>query len=67
MSFNFSPPFYVAHMQKLIASKTHDHEGFHVLNTIVEALPLATYEQYMPTVWTLLFSRWEMAKRRKKC
>ena len=43
--------------QKLIASKAHDHEGFDVLNALVESLPLAAYEQYLPTVCTLLF-RW---------
>lgn len=43
--------------QKLIASKAHDHEGFDVLNSVVENLPLNSYEQYLPTVFTLLFSR----------
>ena len=43
--------------QKLIASKAHDHEGFEVLNAMVESLPLTAYESYLPTVCTLLFSR----------
>ena len=25
--------------QKLLASKTHDHEGFYILNSIVEFMP----------------------------
>lgn len=43
--------------QKLIASKAHDHEGFDLLNAMVESLPLSAYESYLPTVCTLLFSR----------
>ena len=43
--------------QKLIASKAHDHEGFFILNTLVEYLSPASYEQYLPTIWQLLFTR----------
>lgn len=25
--------------QKLLASKTHDHEGFYILNSIIEFMP----------------------------
>ena len=36
--------------QKLIASKVHDHEGFFILNSVVEFLPEASFQQYLPTV-----------------
>lgn len=43
--------------QKLIASKANDVYGFMLLRGIVEHLPLSAYQQYMPTVWQLLFTR----------
>jgi hypothetical protein len=43
--------------QKLISSKAHDHEGFDILNAIVENLPISSYESYLPDVFKLLFSR----------
>jgi len=51
--------------QKLIASKAHDHEGFHILNAMVESLPLTAYEQYLGTVFTLLFSRLQTSRTHK--
>lgn len=47
--------------QKLVASKAHDHEGFFILGALVNegGLPLADVDQYLTTVWNLLFSRWE--------
>jgi exportin-2 (importin alpha re-exporter) len=44
--------------QKLIASKAHDHEGFEILNSLVENLPITAYEAHMPTICTLLFGRY---------
>lgn len=44
--------------QKLIASKAHDHEGFDILNAVVDNLLLNSYEQFLPTIFTLLFSRY---------
>lgn len=43
--------------QKLIASKANDVYGFMLLRGILQHLPLAAYQQYMPTVWQLLFTR----------
>lgn len=35
--------------QKLVASKAHDHEGFHILSTLVESLDYqGTLAQVMP-------------------
>lgn len=47
--------------QKLIASKANDAYGFMLLRGIVESLPLAAYQQYMPTVWQLLFTRLQVS------
>lgn len=43
--------------QKLLASKAHDHEGFFILNSLMEFLPLDVFSGYLPTIWTLLFRR----------
>ncbi len=43
--------------QKLLASKAHDHEGFFILNSLMEFLPLDVFRGYLPTIWTLLFRR----------
>jgi hypothetical protein len=43
--------------QKLIASKANDQYGFALISGIVQHLPLSSYQQYMPTVWQLLFTR----------
>lgn len=43
--------------QKLLASRAHDHEGFFVLNSLMEFLPLDVFRGYLPTIWTLLFRR----------
>lgn len=51
--------------QKLIASKAHDHEGFDILNAMVDNLPVAAYESYLPTVLTLLFSRLQASRTQK--
>lgn len=51
--------------QKLVASKAHDHEGFYILNAIVESLPLDSYQQYLPTVWQILFTRLQTSKTPK--
>lgn len=47
--------------QKLIASKANDAYGFMLLRGILESLPLAAYQQYMPTVWQLLFTRLQVS------
>jgi exportin-2 (importin alpha re-exporter) len=43
--------------QKLIASRAHDHEGFFILNSLVEYLDVSAWSQHMPTVWSLLLHR----------
>ena len=43
--------------QKLIASRAHDHEGFYILNSIVECMELDWFQRYLGTVWSLLFRR----------
>ncbi|KAF5835999.1 cellular apoptosis susceptibility/chromosome segregation 1-like protein [Dunaliella salina] len=51
--------------QKLLASKAHDHEGFLILGSVVDNLPLTAYEQYLPTIFTLLFSRLQQSRTHK--
>eukprot|EP00894_Picocystis_sp_ML_P003591 jgi/Pico_ML_1/54108/g4531.t1 len=51
--------------QKLIASRSHDHEGFFILNTLVEFLPLNSFSKYLQTIWSLLCQRL-MASRTAK-
>lgn len=51
--------------QKLIASRSHDHEGFFILNTLVEFLPLSSFSKYLQTIWSLLCQRL-MASRTSK-
>ncbi|GFR48907.1 hypothetical protein Agub_g10856 [Astrephomene gubernaculifera] len=53
--------------QKLLSSRAHDHEGFYIVNAIVESLPLPAYEQYLPSVWTLMFQRLSGTKTPKFC
>eukprot|EP00887_Chlorella_sp_A99_P002133 scaffold21.g2133.t1 len=53
--------------QKLIASKAHDHEGFYVLNTLIESIDLGVMQQYLPTVWNLLFARLQSSRTTKFC
>ena len=49
--------------QKLIASKANDQYGFALLTSIVETLPLEAYQQYLGTLWGLLFSRLQVRRR----
>ena len=53
--------------QKLLSSKAHDHEGFYIINAVVEGLPLPAYEQFLPTVFTLMFQRLSSSKTQKVC
>ena len=59
--------------QKLIASKAHDHEGFFILNSLLEYLPMELYQQYLPTVRALTCLRirdsldWQASLRREQC
>jgi exportin-2 (importin alpha re-exporter) len=43
--------------QKLNASRHHEHEGFFILNTLVEYLDASAWAQHVPTIWSLLLQR----------
>ncbi|GFO03315.1 exportin-2-like [Plakobranchus ocellatus] len=51
--------------QKLIASKTHDHEGFYLLNYIIEFVPKESLSQYLKQIFVLLFQRLSHSKTTK--
>jgi exportin-2 (importin alpha re-exporter) len=53
--------------QKLIASKANDQYGFALLTSIIETLPLEGYQQYLGTIWGLLFSRLQVRQSRGIC
>ena len=40
--------------QKLLSSKALDHEGFNLLDSMMQHVPFATLQQYMPTVGPFL-------------
>jgi exportin-2 (importin alpha re-exporter) len=43
--------------QKLVASKVNDHEGFYLIQTIVEFLPAETINNYVKSIFTLVRGR----------
>lgn len=43
--------------EKLVASKNTDHQGFFILNTVVENLSFESLSPYMTQIWNILFSR----------
>lgn len=51
--------------QKLIASKAHDHEGFYLLNSMVEYVPKTVLEPYMKQVFLLLLNRLQNSRTAK--
>jgi exportin-2 (importin alpha re-exporter) len=55
--------------QKMIASKTNDHEGFYLLQSLISHYPREDLAQIMPQVFTLLFQRLSSSKTTKfvKC
>lgn len=55
--------------QKLISSKNMDHEGFHILNSIIENVPIEHFKQNFPTILGVLFQRLHQKKTPKfvKC
>ncbi len=55
--------------QKLVSSRAQDHQGFFILNALVECLPLEAYEGHLPAIWGILFQRLQSAKTQKfvKC
>lgn len=55
--------------QKMIASKTNDHEGFYLLQNLISHYPREELIQVMPQVFRLLFQRLSSSKTTKfvKC
>ncbi|XP_009996976.1 PREDICTED: exportin-2 isoform X2 [Chaetura pelagica] len=51
--------------QKLIASKANDHQGFYLLNSIIEQMPPASVDQYRKQIFILLFQRLQNSKTTK--
>uniref|UniRef100_A0A8C1ACJ0 Exportin-2 n=1 Tax=Cyprinus carpio carpio TaxID=630221 RepID=A0A8C1ACJ0_CYPCA len=51
--------------QKLIASKANDHQGFYLLNSIVEHMPPDSITQYRKQIFILLFQRLQSSKTTK--
>jgi len=51
--------------QKLIASKSNDHEGFYLLSSLMEYMPWTSMEQYAKQVFSLLFQRLQSSKTTK--
>ncbi|CAM6025473.1 unnamed protein product [Sphagnum balticum] len=43
--------------EKLVASKNTDHQGFFILNTVIENVSFEVLSPYMGQIWTILFSR----------
>uniref|UniRef100_A0A672IRX6 Exportin-2 n=1 Tax=Salarias fasciatus TaxID=181472 RepID=A0A672IRX6_SALFA len=51
--------------QKLIASKANDHQGFYLINSIVEHMPPESITQYRKQIFVLLFQRLQNSKTTK--
>uniref|UniRef100_A0A8C9XK83 Exportin-2 n=1 Tax=Sander lucioperca TaxID=283035 RepID=A0A8C9XK83_SANLU len=51
--------------QKLIASKANDHQGFYLLNSIIEDMPPESITQYRKQIFILLFQRLQSSKTTK--
>ncbi|CAB4022796.1 exportin-2-like, partial [Paramuricea clavata] len=51
--------------QKLIASKTNDHEGFYILNTLVESVDQSVLAKHIQQIFILLFQRLSSSKTTK--
>uniref|UniRef100_A0A8C5MWL8 Exportin-2 n=1 Tax=Leptobrachium leishanense TaxID=445787 RepID=A0A8C5MWL8_9ANUR len=51
--------------QKLIASRANDHQGFYLLNSIIEHLPPECIEQYKRQIFIVLFQRLQNSKTTK--
>jgi exportin-2 (importin alpha re-exporter) len=51
--------------QKLIASRSNDHEGFYLLQAIIEHFPAPVVGQYIKPIFVLLFQRLTSSKTTK--
>lgn len=51
--------------QKMIASKVNDHEGFYLLQCLINNYPLQELSQHMRQIFSLLFQRLSSTKTTK--
>ncbi|XP_059097421.1 exportin-2-like [Tigriopus californicus] len=51
--------------QKLIASKSNDHEGFYLVQSLVEHFPEQIMDKYLTSIFRLLFQRLTSSKTTK--
>lgn len=51
--------------QKLVASKSNDHEGFYLLQSMIEFLPKEALQPFMNKLFVLLFQRLHSSKTTK--
>ena len=51
--------------QKLIASKSNDHQGFYLLQSFIEFMPKDLIDRYMRQIYILLFQRLQKSKTTK--
>ncbi|ELU00355.1 hypothetical protein CAPTEDRAFT_165697 [Capitella teleta] len=51
--------------QKLVASKSNDHQGFYLLNSMIEHLPQTLLGDYLKQIFLLLFQRLQSSKTTK--
>ena len=51
--------------QKLNASRAHDHEGFYILNALVQHLDSAAWQVHLPALWSLLLQRLQHSRTTK--
>eukprot|EP01080_Neovahlkampfia_damariscottae_P008130 gene8130-12590_t len=60
---------FLAIFQKLVFSKIHDHEGFYILNAVIEYLSIDNIKTYLPNILKILFTRLSNKKTGKyvKC
>lgn len=51
--------------QKLLASRVNDHEGFYILESIVQYFSPSDFSKHLPVILTLIFSRIQREKTLK--
>ncbi|XP_070556121.1 exportin-2-like [Ptychodera flava] len=51
--------------QKLIASKSNDHEGFYLVNSLVEHMKMDDLQKYVKEIFLVLFKRLQSSKTTK--
>ncbi|XP_050295241.1 exportin-2 [Anthonomus grandis grandis] len=58
-------PGFLGVFQKLIASKSNDHEGFYLLQSLIQNIPKDTLSPYFKQIFILLFQRLSSSKTTK--